>query len=78
MLLLGWSGYNDKINGQPIADMGYIPGVGEKLMLLCTIIPAVTYTLIFILMKYVYPLNKENLEPVYDFIRKKRVDSIEE
>lgn len=78
ILLIGWSGYNGKINGVPIADLGYVEGVGEKLMVLCTVIPAIVYTLVFILMKFVYPLSKEKLEPIYAYIRDSRATLAEE
>jgi len=67
MLLLGWAGY-DASN----ANVGYIRGVGDKLMILCTVIPAVVYTLVFVLMQFLYPLSKENLKPVYAFMEEKR------
>lgn len=66
MVLLKWSGY------EGTQDLGYVPGVGEKLMVLCTVIPAVVYVLVFVLMRFVYPLSKKNLEPVYEYIREAR------
>jgi len=73
MLLLGWAGY-DASN----ANVGYVKGVGERLMLLCTVIPAVVYTLVFIFMQFLYPLSKENLKPVYQFMEEKRTLAGEE
>ena len=72
MLLIKWAGYND-VN----ANLGYVPGVGERLMVLCTVIPAVVYTLVFVLMQFMYPLSKGRLGPVYKFMAQKR-NSMEE
>lgn len=77
MKLLAWSGYDGTLNGKPIADCGYVPGVGEKLMVLCTVIPAVVYVLVFVLMKFIYPLSKDKLEPVYAYIRSARDEAAE-
>ena len=41
-------------------------------MLICTIIPAVVYTGVWLLMRFGYPLTKERLEPIYASIREKR------
>lgn len=67
-LLQGWAHYDGKTMG----DKGFIPGVSEKLMFICTIIPAVVYTGVWLLMKFGYPLTKEKLEPIYAFVREKR------
>jgi len=67
MLLIKWAGYND-VN----ANLGYVKGVGERLMILCTVIPAVVYSLVYVFMQFVYPLSKENLKPVYKFMEEKR------
>jgi len=67
MLLIKWAGYND-VN----ANLGYVKGVGERLMVLCTVVPAVVYTLVFVFMQFLYPLSKENLGPVYAFMEEKR------
>ena len=64
LMLLGKIGYN----AETMANAGFVPGVSEGILKVCTIIPAITYTLIFIL--YVlFPLTKERLEPVYSYIR---------
>ncbi len=47
---------------------GFIPVVSPKIFQICTGIPAITYTLIFVLY-LLFPLNKKNLEPVYAYIR---------
>ncbi len=64
LMLLGKIGYN----AETMANAGFVPGVSEGILKVCTIIPAITYTLIFLL--YVlFPLTKERLEPVYSYIR---------
>jgi GPH family glycoside/pentoside/hexuronide:cation symporter len=65
VLLSKVAGYN----GETMADSGYIPGFGEGILTVCTIIPAIVYTLVFILFKFGYPLTKEKLEPVYEYVR---------
>ena len=51
------------------ATSGYVEGVSEGILTICTAIPAVTYTLIFLLYQFGYPLTKKRLEPVYEYIR---------
>ncbi|MCR5041146.1 MAG: glycoside-pentoside-hexuronide (GPH):cation symporter [Clostridia bacterium] len=64
-LLLEKAGYNANN-----ADMGYVPGVGDKLVKICTIIPAVIYTAVLLLYAVGYPLNKKRLGPVYEFVHR--------
>ncbi len=68
LLLSKVAGYN----GAEMGNMGYIEGVGEGILFVCTLIPMIVYTLVFILMKFAYPLTKEKLEPVYDYVRQAR------
>ncbi len=63
MLLIKWAGYTAANAGS-----GYVPGVGEKLLTVCTLIPAVVYTAVFLLYAFVYPLSKKKLEPVYEYV----------
>lgn len=65
MLLSKVAGYD----GATMGSSGYIPGVGEGILFVCTLIPAITYTLIFLLMQFGYPLTKKRLEPVYEYVR---------
>ena len=66
MKLLGAvAGYD----GATMGDKGYIPEVGDGILFVCTIIPAIVYTLVFILFKFGYPLTKERLEPIYSSLR---------
>ncbi len=73
MLLIGWAGYSEAN-----ANLGYVEGVGERLMILCTVIPAVVYTLVFICMQFLYPLSKDNLKPIYSFMQEKRAVVVQE
>lgn len=63
-LLLNKVGYNVSV-----ANAGYVEGVSEGILKICTLIPAITYTLIFILYQFAYPLTKEKLEPIYAYVR---------
>lgn len=80
LTLLGKVGYDSTI----MANAGYVQGVSEGILKVCTLIPAIVYTLIFILYKFAYPLTKEKLEPVYKYVREQNAqanqseDSIEE
>ena len=68
MKLLGAvAGYNGAVHG----DAGYVEGVGEGILFVCTIIPAIVYTLVFILFK-IYPLKKDKLEVMYEDLKKSR------
>ena len=61
-----------------MADKGYIEGVGEGILFVCTIIPAIVYTLVFVLMQFAYPLSRKNLEPVYEYVHNARQKAEEE
>lgn len=65
LTLLGKIGYDASI----MSNAGYVEGVSEGILKVCTFIPAVIYTLIFVLYKFAYPLTKEKLEPVYEYVR---------
>lgn len=66
-LLGAVAGYNGAVHG----DAGYVEGVGEGILFVCTVIPAIVYTLVFILFK-IYPLKKDKLEVMYEDLRKSR------
>ena len=70
LMLLSKAGYDAGI----MANAGFVPGVSEEILKICTLIPAVTYTLIFLLFTFLYPLTKERLVPIYDYIKKKNSD----
>ncbi|MBR4858124.1 MAG: MFS transporter [Clostridia bacterium] len=67
-LLGAVAGYNGAIHG----SAGYVEGVGEGILFVCTIIPAIVYTLVFILFKFGYPLNKSKLDVMYKDLRVRR------
>ncbi len=46
--------------------------VSEGILFICTLIPAIVYTLVWILMQFGYPLTKKRLEPVYAYVREQR------
>ncbi|MBQ6838237.1 MAG: hypothetical protein IJO44_05300, partial [Clostridia bacterium] len=66
LVLLGKIGYE----AETMANAGFVPGISEGILTVCTLIPAITYTLVFILYKFFFPLTKEKLEPVYEYVRK--------
>lgn len=65
LILLGKVGYE----AETMANAGYVDGISEGILTVCTLIPAITYTLVFVLYKFFYPLTKEKLEPVYEYVR---------
>lgn len=69
LFLLQWAKYDPEKNID-----GFIAenNTSNKIMLICTIIPAIVYTGVWVLMRFGYPLTKERLEPIYSFIREKR------
>lgn len=72
--LLAAVGYDVNI----MANAGFVDGVSQGILMVCTLIPAVTYTLIFLLYQFAYPLTKEKLVPVYETVRKnneKKIDA---
>lgn len=74
LLLSRVAGYD----GATMGSRGYIPGVGEGILFVCTLIPAIVYTLVFVLMQFAYPLDKKRLEPVYKYVREAHESSTEE
>lgn len=69
LFLLQWAKYDSETAGN-----GFITenGTSKKIMLICTVIPAVVYTGVWLLMRFGYPLTKEKLEPIYAHVRAKR------
>lgn len=68
IMLLSKIGYN----ADTMANAGFVPGISEGILKVCTLIPAVVYTLIFILYQFGYPLSKKKLEPIYEYVRNAR------
>ena len=64
-LLTAVAGYNGAVHG----SAGYVEGVGEGILFVCTLIPAIVYTLVFILFQFGYPLNKNKLDEMYSALR---------
>lgn len=64
MLLEKYAHYDSSM-----ANAGYVQGVSDKILFICTLIPAITYTAIWLLYKFAYPLTKEKLEPIYEKVR---------
>ncbi|MDD6021762.1 MAG: MFS transporter [Acutalibacteraceae bacterium] len=62
LFLLKWAKYDGSEAGY-----GFITenNTSNRLMFICTIIPAFVYTGVWLLMKFGYPLTKEKLEPIY-------------
>ncbi|MGN0467927.1 MAG: MFS transporter [Acutalibacteraceae bacterium] len=73
LLLSKVAGYS----GEKYANAGYVPGVGEGILFVCTLIPMIVYTLVFVLMQFAYPLTKERLEPIYAHVRQARLSAEE-
>lgn len=74
LTLLAKVGYDSTI----MANAGYVEGVSEGILKVCTLIPAIVYTSIFLLYKFAYPLTKEKLVPVYEYVRKSNSQTNEE
>lgn len=64
LMLLAKVGYD-----VTMTSTGYVEGVSEGILKVCTVIPAVTYTLIYLLYQFAYPLTKGKLEPIYEYVR---------
>ncbi len=73
LFLLEHIGYSEtnKALWPAIQNGEFVPGISEKLLLICTIIPAVVYTGVWLIFKFGYPLTKERLEPIYKDLREK-------
>ena len=68
LFLLQWAKYDSETAGN-----GFISAndTSNKIMFICTIIPAVVYTGVWLIFRFGYPLTKEKLEPVYSELREK-------
>ena len=62
-------------NGETMADAGYIEGVGEGILTVCTIIPAIVYTLVFLIFKFGYNLDMGKLDVMYKALAAKKYQS---
>lgn len=70
MQLLKFTGYTDKVRNTITTAVG---SVGHNIYKMCTIVPAIVYTLIFIL-TLIYPLSKKRLEPMREELMKRRAE----
>ena len=73
LFLLERIGYSESnaANWAAIQNGQFVPGISEKLMLICTIIPAFVYTGVWLIFRFGYPLTKEKMEPIYADLRAK-------
>ncbi len=70
MQLLKRTGYTDKVRNTISTVAG---GFGHNIYKMCTIVPAIVYTLILIL-TIIYPLSKKRLEPIQAELMKRRAE----
>ena len=68
LFLLQWAKYDSETAGN-----GFISAndTSNKIMFICTIIPAIVYVGVWLIFKFGYPLTKEKLEPIYSDLRAK-------
>ena len=68
LFLLEWAKYDSLTAGN-----GFIAenDTSRKIMFICTIIPAIVYTSVWLIFRFGYPLTKEKLEPIYASLREK-------
>ncbi len=68
LFLLEWAKYDSLTAGN-----GFIAenDTSKKIMFICTVIPAIVYTSVWLIFRFGYPLTKEKLEPIYDSLREK-------
>ncbi len=58
-----------------MANAGFVEGVSQGILKVCTGISAITYTLIFVLY-VIFPLTKKKLEPIYKYVRETNSEQI--
>ncbi len=73
MQLLKFTGYSDKVKDTITTAVG---SVGHNIYRMCTIVPAIVYTLILIL-TIIYPLSKKNLVPIQEKLTQQRAEVME-
>lgn len=68
LFLLEWAKYDSLTAGT-----GFITenDTSKKIMFICTIIPAIVYTSVWLIFRFGYPLTKEKMEPIYTELREK-------
>lgn len=73
MLLLKKTGYSDKVIDVVATEKG---SFGHNIYKMCTLIPAVVYTLILIL-TMIYPLSKKKLAPIQEELMRRREECLQ-
>ncbi len=68
LFLLQWAKYDSLTAGNGFIEAN---GTSEKIMFICTVIPAIVYTSVWLIFRFGYPLTKEKLEPIYEALRVK-------
>ncbi len=68
LFLLEWAKYDSLTAGN-----GFITenDTSKKIMFICTVIPAIVYTSVWLIFRFGYPLTKEKMEPIYTELRAK-------
>ena len=68
LFLLEWAKYDSLTAGN-----GFIAenDTSKKIMFICTVIPAIVYTSVWLIFRFGYPLTKEKMEPIYTELRAK-------
>ena len=68
LLLDYWVGYDASVAGN-----GFIAenDVSNKIMFICTVIPAIVYVGVWLIFSFGYPLTKSKMEPIYSALREK-------
>ncbi len=68
LFLLQWAKYDSATAGNGFIEAN---GTSDKIMFICTVIPAIVYTSVWLIFRFGYPLTKEKLEPIYASLREK-------
>ena len=71
MMLLDWAGYNSTASIQAA-------GVGDKILTAATLVPAIAYSVTFLIFAFWYPLNKKKLEKLHEDLKEVRKEEFEE
>ena len=68
LFLLEWAKYDSLTAGN-----GFIAenDTSKKIMFICTVIPAIVYTSVWLIFRFGYSLTKEKMEPIYTELRAK-------
>ncbi len=75
LFLLQWAKYDSATAGNGFIEAN---DTSNKIMFICTIIPAIVYTGVWLIFQFGYPLTKEKLEPIYAALREKHEKEAQE